>query len=215
MKLLCGLTGTRPQIYRNCDKHTYDPGLEVVLKKHLLEKRYKRNTLTDLIDPEYDESIKHIHPNSSRTIRYSPFSRYFSIGLFSVLIAFAIGLIVIRANFDIVTLFYIASIFGFIIQIRKSLVYNNEIVIDVDGIQFDGHQLLWRFIAGLYLYSENNDNDYNSQEIMIILHKSGKEFQVDTTMLSSTDWKLKRVINSFRHFGYYKKKSVYSKPSLV
>ncbi len=80
-KLICTLTNNTPKISNTCRKHTYDPNLEIVLKKHLLEKGHKQNTLSDLLDPDYNESIETIHPSSKKVFNYSLTSRFFTFAL--------------------------------------------------------------------------------------------------------------------------------------
>ncbi len=81
--------------------------------------------------------------------------------------------------------------------------------VDIDGLSFDSNQFLWEFIAGMYLYQKLDGGNNRSEEYLILPHHSGKEFKFDMTHISFSEWQLKRVINSYRHFGYNNKKSNY------
>jgi hypothetical protein len=209
--LICGIKGYRPRIYRTCNEHTYDPSLEVVLKKHLLENRYKKAELINLFDFDYEESVKDLYSNSSTILKPGLISWYFNIGLYVILFVIVAWLMLNKKEVDVLLLVYGVIILTSILQLRKLVISGNKsvLVMDVDGIQFDEEQILWGLIAGLYLYRQYDYEGDINEECIILLHHSGQEYSLNVSNFEFSIRNLKRLVNSYRTYGLYKKKSVY------
>ena len=209
-KLICRLSGSVPHFHRTCKQHTYDPGLDVVLKKHLLENRYKKKYLTDLFDSDYTESLKNIRLDSKEVLKYGRLSKGAAIVLYSLLSAFGLWLVFKNEEFNTLSVLFIAVVVGFALELRKRFKYNKEISIDLDGIESDSFQFLWEFVAGIYLYTDYDLEGVVNEEYLILLHSSGKEYKMDIKLMSLSEKELKRIINTYWYLGFYQKKSVYN-----
>jgi len=205
----CGLTGAAPDFDFHCEKYAFDKEIDIENAKLGLNWRLQKGTkgilypgtVVNLIDPQSGDWSDRIDPNGKKTFKYNGFMKYLSICLiFAPMVYFLFQLIVSNDKFNEYSLFLIGASVLLFFVLKKEFSANNKIEVDRNGLTYNNRLFLWRFIEAMYIREIDNGSESEGEEYLIILLKSGKEFELETLRITFySKWRFKKILNTYRN----------------